>query len=455
MQAHSGVQQDLTILATVVNGSASNFMLTVSGAFVFDRAGTAMYRPSSRGIDTLTLSASGLRESALKPVTPNSAFPNWNTSQPYLALRFDTQTTGKSAAVTTSNSATSLMAIQAAMVAARANATTTISSDVKGHEDLSEAATAMLTGCMWNMIYHPTQLGPFVTVSRAFTAQPYELFEWDTYFGATILSYTPQLLPLALSSMIQITKSKTMGPQLDGHGFVPGYSKGGRWLSEDRTERPVGAQTALRIFQRWHGVDGRDLLWVLQLLYSDLLDWHHWLWDFRRIEPLGLAGLGSDPCVVPNGSSRSSRSSPWTDAQPSKPLWCKPSWGMGQLQGARFESLDKSPMYDSPAGYNIWNATTHRMRVYDIGQSAAVVAECEALSIIAGLLGHDDDVPMLQARQVELSGLISKHIHVGEGSGCFQQRTAEWLCLPEDCADELLPDARRRRDGRAGVDDGT
>jgi hypothetical protein len=91
----------------------------------------------------------------------------------------------------------------------------------------------------------------------------------------SILSYTPQLLPLALPLVIQITKSKAMGPKLDGHGFVPGYSKGGRWLSEDRTERPVGAQTSPRIFQRWHGVGGRDLLWVLQLLYSDLLDWHH------------------------------------------------------------------------------------------------------------------------------------------------------------------------------------
>ncbi len=31
---------------------------------------------------------------------------------------------------------------------------------------------------------------------------------------------------LAVSSLIQITKAKTLGPNLDGHGFVPGYSKG-------------------------------------------------------------------------------------------------------------------------------------------------------------------------------------------------------------------------------------
>ena len=60
-------------------------------------------------------------------------------------------------------------------------------------------------------------------------APRYELFEWDTYFGALMLSYDAASLDAGLSSLIQITKSKTLGPKLDGHGFVPGYSKGGRW----------------------------------------------------------------------------------------------------------------------------------------------------------------------------------------------------------------------------------
>eukprot|EP00935_MAST-01C_sp_MAST-1C-sp1_P000797 g797.t1 len=286
---------------------------------------------------------------------------------------------------------------------ARKDASVKIASTVQGHSELAEAATAMLSGCLWNFIYHPTQLGPFVTVSRSFTAQPYELFEWDTYFGAAMLAFAPELLPLALSSAIQITKSKTMGPLLDGHGFVPGYSKGGRWLSEDRTERPVGSQIILRIFKRWHGVGGRDLTWVLALLYPDLLDWHLWLWRSRRIAPLGLGGLGSDPCVTPNSTT----------------LWCKQSWGMGNLQGARFESLDNSPMYDAPDGYSLWDNATHRMRLYDVGQSAAIVAECEALAAIAGLIGgHDADVAMLQAHQKELGGLISEYMWV-EPLGVF------------------------------------
>lgn len=50
----------------------------------------------------------------------------------------------------------------------------------------------------------------------------------DTYFGALMLSHDRQgsTMGLAVSSLIQVTKAKTLGPYLDGHGFVPGYSKG-------------------------------------------------------------------------------------------------------------------------------------------------------------------------------------------------------------------------------------
>jgi len=62
------------------------------------------------------------------------------------------------------------------------------------------------------------------------------------------------------------------------------------------------------------------------------------------------------------------------------------------LQGARFESLDNSPMYDAPPGYQLWNATTHRMNLFDVGQTAAIAAECEALAEIADVLGGTDKV---------------------------------------------------------------
>ena len=383
-QGHDA-QQDLTILATVVSGNASDFVLTLAGAFYYDRAGAVEAGAGS----WLRLSAHGLRAKVLRAATPAAAPPVAAnlSSQPFLELEL---AAGSAAAATTPTGCT-LPAIEAAMAAAREAAVATIPGAVDEGGNLAAATNAMLAGNMWNVIYHPTQLGPFVSVSRSFTLQPYELFEWDTYFGATMLSYDKRLLPIALSSLIQITKSKTLGKNLDGHGFVPGYSKGGRWLSEDRTERPIGAMTLLRIWRRWHGVGGTDLTWAVALVYPDLLDWHRWLWGERRIPPLNLAGVGSDTCFVPANTSSTSTSTA-TPATPATPAlgpssssggsstsaaadattapppqqqqrWCKPSWGMGGLQGARFESLDNSPMYDAPTGYSMWNATSQRMRL--------------------------------------------------------------------------------------------
>jgi hypothetical protein len=203
-------------------------------------------------------------------------------------------------------------------------------------------------------------------------------------------------LDLAVSSLVQVTKGKTLGPKLDGHGFVPGYSKGGRWLSEDRTERPVGATILLQVLRRWSSGAamsdgaaaagaagagaGRFPSWVLPLLYNDLMDWHQWLWRERLLPPLGLSCAGSDPCTVPDTGAGGGT------PPPASQLWCKKSWGMGELQGARFESLDNSPMYDAPPGYQLWNASTHRMELYDVGQTAAIVAECRACEQTVGVI---------------------------------------------------------------------
>ena len=152
--------------------------------------------------------------------------------------------------------------------------------------------------------------------------------------------------------------------------------------------------------------------WVLELLYPDLLDWANWLWEQRRIPPLWLSVAGSDPCIAPaskeveRGGGRAEAAA----AQPPHHLWCKKSWGMGKLQGARFESLDNSPMYDPPDGYSIWNATTHRMNIYDVGQSAATAAEAEALGAIAAELNRPADAAMLAGRYKQLGELINTHM---------------------------------------------
>ena len=109
--------------------------------------------------------------------------------------------------------------------------------------------------------------------------------------------------------------------------------------------------------------------WLLEVLYEDLKDWQEWLWTSRRLPPLLLGGMGSDPCTIPLPLTAETHPSGSQEQQ----LWCKKSWGMGQLQGARFESLDNSPMYDDPGGgYVWWNASTYRMNLYDVGQVGTI-----------------------------------------------------------------------------------
>ena len=120
-----------------------------------------------------------------------------------------------------------------------------------------------------------------------------------------------------------------------------------------------------------------------------------------------MACAGSDPCYYP----------PHVPGFNSSLQWCKPSWGMGGLQGARFESLDNSPMYDDPGGgYNFWDSATHRMQLYDVGQTAAMVGEAKALATLATLLGHDDDAAMLRSRAANLSALVQEHMWLPSAS---------------------------------------
>ena len=65
-------------------------------------------------------------------------------------------------------------------------------------------------------------------------------------------------------------------------------------------------------------------------------------------------------------------------------------------------------MYDDPGGgYSLWNSTTLRMQLYDIGQTAAIVAECESLAEIADILGdRPAEAAILRQRQASLGKLM-------------------------------------------------
>ena len=105
----------------------------------------------------------------------------------------------------------------------RGNATRTVHANVSPLQQ--EVALAMQSCLMWNVIFDPMETALFVQVSRSFTMQPYEIFEWDSMFSALMLQASHAGFDLAVSTLVQVMKGKTMGPNLDGKGFVPNYNK--------------------------------------------------------------------------------------------------------------------------------------------------------------------------------------------------------------------------------------
>ena len=72
----------------------------------------------------------------------------------------------------------------------------------------------------------------------------YVLFDWDTFFAATMASIGDK--DLAYANALETLREET--PQ----GFVPNYARAGNWKSTDRSEPPVGAITVLGLYQKFH-----------------------------------------------------------------------------------------------------------------------------------------------------------------------------------------------------------
>ena len=70
----------------------------------------------------------------------------------------------------------------------------------------------------------------------------YVLFDWDTFFAATMAAIGDK--DLAYANAIEILREET------AQGFVPNYARAGGWKSFDRSEPPVGAITVLGLYKQ-------------------------------------------------------------------------------------------------------------------------------------------------------------------------------------------------------------
>ncbi len=226
--------------------------------------------------------------------------------------------------------------------------------------EAAAVADAIQTVLGWDTIYDPEHQRVISPVSRLWSVNwgGYVLFDWDTFFAASMAAIGDR--DLAYADAIEVLNESTPA------GFVPNYARSGGWKSGDRSEPPVGAITVLGLYQQFKEK------WLLRDTFERLLAWNRWWAEQRDVQ--GYLVWGTDAHGQPEDLDDDSR---------------------GTLQAARFESgLDNSPMYDD-AGFD---QKSGRMMLADAGLMGLYVADCDALAAIAGELGRASEAQELSGR---------------------------------------------------------
>ncbi len=249
---------------------------------------------------------------------------------------------------------------------------------------------AIETTLGWDTIFDPSRRRVISPVSRVWSAGwgGYVIFDWDTFFAATMAGIGDR--DLAYADAIETLREST------AQGFVPNYARPGGWSSFDRSEPPVGSITVLGLYKKFHD------RWFLQEAFAPLLRWNRW-WAAHR-DTDGYLAWGSDGDNQPGDLDDTSR---------------------GTRTGAILESgLDNSPMYDTAT----YNAQTHLLEYADVGLMSMVIADCDALEEIAEALGKPAEARELKERGAgyraklatlwdEEAGIfLNKDLHTGQFS---------------------------------------
>lgn len=261
---------------------------------------------------------------------------------------------------------------------------------IAGFGSRAPVADAIQTVIGWDTIYEPHGQRVISPVSRIWSVGwgGYVLFDWDTFFAATLAAVGDR--DLAYANAIEICNEATPA------GFIPNYARAGAWKSGDRSEPPVGAITVLGLYEKFHDK------WFLEDTFAPLLTWNRWWAEHRDRQ--GYLTWGSDgenkPVNLDDGS-------------------------YGTRLGAILESgLDNSPMYDSAS----YDAQTHQLEYADVGLMGMYIADCDALAKIADALGKSSEASELRGRAAkyraklatlwdEKAGIfLNKDLRTGESS---------------------------------------
>lgn len=271
-------------------------------------------------------------------------------ASPYFATDFT------SAVAVTTGKPLSVDEAQAAIEHARRQYEQSLASD----KTTQPIADAIETTLGWDTIYEPEKQRVVSPVSRVWSVNwgGYVIFDWDTFFAATMASIGDR--DLAYADAIETLRESTR------EGFVPNYARAGNWKSYDRSEPPVGAITVLGLYRKFGD------RWFLEQTFPQLLRWNRWWAEHRDMD--GYLTWGSDANNPPGNFDDDSR---------------------GTRAGAILESgLDNSPMYDDA----VFDEKTHLLQFADVGLMSMYVADCEALAKIADALDKTTEARELRDR---------------------------------------------------------
>src|ERR1035438_4728893 len=110
----------------------------------------------------------------------------------------------------------------------------------------TSVAQAIETVLGWDTIYEPAQSRVVSPVSRVWSTSwgGYVLFDWDTFFAASMAAVGSR--DLAYADAMETLREET------SEGFVPNWARAGEWKSFDRSQPPVGAITVLNLYRQFH-----------------------------------------------------------------------------------------------------------------------------------------------------------------------------------------------------------
>jgi len=251
-----------------------------------------------------------------------------------------------------------------------------------------ETAHAIQSALGWNTVYDPLKNRICTPVTRNWNkGHPINLFCWDTFFGALMLSLDNEKF-----SALNI---KAILDEMTADGMIPNAT------GSHHSQPPVGSMVLEEIY------DKTECIELLRDVYPYLMRWNTWYYENRMTEEGYLC-------------------------------WGTGSYGQGQedLFGAKCESgMDNSPIFDDA----VYDKASGLCMIADVGLSGLFIKDCRALIRFSGILGYAEDKKKLEVRllraQKALSTLWNEEDGIFENkdlcTGAFSRRFTpfHFFCL--------------------------